>query len=447
MDATNNNGLKKTLGYFSLTNIVVADMIGAGIFTTSGLLLAQLHDPLLMLVLWVMGGGIALCGALSYSELGANFPRAGGDYVFLSELFSPLAGFLSGWVSFIVGFTAPLAASSLACSEYLLRTFPDGITPDHIDLYRKAVAAGIIIVFTTIHYLGLKSGSRVQNLLTMLKVSIIVILIIAGFGFGEGSLGHFGIEPGEMAGNGKWKTIGLSLMWIMFAYSGWNAATYVGSEVVNPIKNIPRSLITGTLVVIILYLLLNTLFVYAVPVHEMKNVISVGGLAANYLFNRSIDQLFSAAIALILLSAISSLIILGPRVYYAMARSGHFFNIAGKTNRADVPGMAIILQSALALIFIFSGTFDQIITFLSISLGIFPILAVLGIFKLRIKRQSDSRLPGYPMIQSIFIIFSITILVLAYLERPIESSLAFGVVILGIPVYYLLRKNIPRKSP
>jgi APA family basic amino acid/polyamine antiporter len=319
--------------------------------------------------------------------------------------------------------------------------------PDHMDLYRKATAAGIIIVFTTIHYFGLKSGSRVQNLLTMLKVSIIVILIIAGFAFGDGSFGHFGIEPGEMAENGKWKTIGLSLMWIMFAYSGWNAATYVGSEVLDPIKNIPRSLLTGTLVVAILYVLLNTLFVYAIPANEMKNVISIGGLAANNLFNRSIDQLFSAFIAVILLSAISSLIIIGPRVYYAMARSGHFFNIAGKTNKANVPGMAIILQSALALIFVFSGTFDQIITFLSISLGIFPILAVSGIFKLRLKQQSASRIPGYPVLQLIFIIFSIIILVLAYLERPVESSLAFGVVILGIPVYYLLRKNIPRKSP
>lgn len=441
MISGNTNGLKKTLGYFSLTNIVIADMIGAGIFTTSGLLLAQLHDPLLMLVLWIVGGVIALFGALSYSELGARFPRAGGDYAFLSEIFSPLAGFLSGWVSFLVGFTAPLAASSLACSEYLLRTFPDGIAPDHIDLYKKAIAAGIIIVFTTIHYFGLKSGSRVQNLLTMLKISIIVILVITGFVFGEGSFGNFRMEPGGVTGSGKWKTIGLSLMWIMFAYSGWNAATYVGSEVMNPIKNIPRSLLTGTFVVTLLYVLLNILFVYAIPVDEMKNVISVGGLAANNLFGRSLDHLFSMFIAVVLLSAISSLIILGPRVYFAMAQSGHFFHIAGKTNRANVPGMAIILQSALALIFVFSGTFDQIITFLSISLGIFPILAVTGIFKLRIKRQSAFRLPGYPLIQVLFIAFSIAILILAYLERPVESSLAFGVVILGIPVFYLLKRS------
>ncbi len=159
-------------------------MIGAGIFTTSGLLLGQLHDPILLLVLWVVGGGIALCGTLSYSELGVKFPRAGGEYVFLSELFSPVAGFLSGWVSFIVGFSAPIAASSLAFSEYLLRTIPEGESLDHLILFKKATATGVILVFTLIHYFGMKSGSKVQNMLTMLKIAMIFGLVIAGFAFG-----------------------------------------------------------------------------------------------------------------------------------------------------------------------------------------------------------------------------------------------------------------------
>ncbi len=439
------NRLPGKLGFFSLTNIVIGDMIGAGIFTTSGLLLAQLHHPLLLLILWVVGGGIALSGALSYSELGANFPKAGGDYVFLKELFSPIAGFLSGWVSFVVGFSAPVAASSLAFSEYLVRTLPEDVLPAYIDLTKKVIAIAIILVFTLIHYFGLKSGSRVQNILTIIKIGLISILVITGFAFGEGSFDHFRVMNSGVFEGVNLKTIGLALMWIMFAYSGWNASTYLGSEVLNPVKNIPRSLITGTLFVTIIYLLLNILYVYAVPAWEMEDVISIGGLTANNLFNRSMDQLFSLFISLILLSAISVLIMIGPRVYYAMARSGHFFIHAKRINRSNVPGIAILMQSVLAIVYIVSGTFDQIITFLSFSLGIFPILAVIGVFKLRMKKQSILKVPGYPVIPAVFIIFSIAILILAFLERPVESSIAIALILLGVPVYYLLKKNTPKK--
>jgi len=416
-------------------------MIGAGIFTTSGLLLAQLHDPKLLLLLWGIGGIIALCGALSYSELGARFPRAGGEYAFLSELFSPLAGFLSGWVSFFVGFTAPVAASSLAFSEYMIRTLPDGEDFTHLVLIKKAIAVGIILLFTLIHYKGLQSGSKVQNILTILKVGLIITLVTAGFIFGEGSFEHFNVQIKIAEGWAGYKTMGLALMWIMFAYSGWNASTYVGSEVRNPVKNIPRSLISGTLFVTLIYLALNTLYVYAVPAGEMKGVISIGGLAANNLFNRTLDQLSSLFIAVMLLSAISVLTIIGPRVYYAMAESGHFFGIAKKINRSNVPGISILLQSGLAIIFVVSGTFDQIITLLSFALGIFPIMAVWGVFKLRSSGQSLMKTPWYPVPQLLFILFSLAILVLAFFERPVESSIALGVILAGIPSYYLLKRN------
>jgi len=417
-------------------------MIGAGIFTTSGLLLAQLHDPILLLVLWAIGGGIALCGALSYSELGARFPRAGGEYVFLSELYSPLAGFLSGWVSFIVGFTAPVAASSLAFSEYLVRTLPEAFVPDQVMLLKKAIAIGIILVFALTHYFGLRSGSRIQNILTLLKVGLILGLVITGFAFGEGSFEHFRVQITEVSERASLKSMGLALMWIMFAYSGWNASTYVGSEIVNPVKNIPRSLITGTLFVTIIYLFLNTLYVYAVPAQEMKGVISIGGLTAKHLFNRTLDQFFSLFIAMILLSAISVLTIIGPRVYYAMAESGHFFKVAKRINRSNVPGISILFQSGLAIVFVISGTFEQIITLLSFSLGIFPILAVLGVFKLRKNQNSVFKAPGYPYLPVLFIVFSLVILVLAFLERPAESSIALAVIGVGIPVYYFLKRKV-----
>ena len=433
--------LPRKLKLFSLTNIVIGDMIGAGIFTTSGLLLAQLHDPLLLLLLWVIGGAIALSGALSYGELGAKFPKSGGDYAFLTRLFSPLAGFLSGWVSFLVGFSAPVAASSLAFSEYLVRTLPEDVLPPQLELTKKIIAVGIILVFTLIHYFGLHSGSKVQNVLTSIKIGLILILLITGFVFGEGSFEHFRIQKDFAFSGANLKTMGLALMWILFAYTGWNASTYVGSEVYNPVKNIPRSLIVGTFVVTAIYLLLNILYVYAVLPGEMEGVISIGGLTANNLFNRSMDQLFSLFIALILLSAISVLIMIGPRVYYAMAKSGHFFGLAKKINRSKVPGISILMQSGLAIIYVVSGTFEQIITFLSFSLGIFPILAVIGVFKLRINGQTVLKVPGYPVLPAFFILSSTLVLILAFLERPVESSIAIGVILVGIPTYYWLTKS------
>lgn len=438
--------LPRKLKLFSLTNIVIGDMIGAGIFTTSGLLLAQLHDPLLLLLLWVIGGAIALSGALSYGELGAKFPKSGGDYAFLSKLFSPLTGFLSGWVSFLVGFSAPVAASSLAFSEYLVRTLPENVLPPQLELTKKIIAVGIILVFTLIHYFGLSSGSKVQNVLTGVKIGLIMILLITGFVFGEGSFEHFRIQKGEGFAGANLKTMGLALMWILFAYTGWNASTYIGSEVYNPVKNIPRSLIVGTFVVTVIYLLLNILYVYAVPPGEMEGVISIGGLSANKLFSRSLDQLFSLFIALILLSAISVLTIIGPRVYYAMAQSGHFFGMAKRINRSKVPGISILMQSGLAIIYVVSGTFEQIITFLSFSLGIFPILAVIGVFKLRIQRQTALKVPGYPYLPAFFILSSTLVLILAYLERPVESSIAIGVILVGIPTFYWLTRSQSKAS-
>ena len=377
---------------------------------------------------------------------GPNFPRSGGDYAFLTRLFSPLTGFLSGWVSFLVGFSAPVAASSLAFSEYLARTLPEELLPPQLALTKKIIAVGIILVFTLIHYFGLRSGSKVQNVLSLVKIGLIATLLITGFAFGEGSFEHFRIQKSDALSGASLKTMGLALMWILFAYTGWNASTYVGSEVHNPVKNIPRSLIVGTFVVTVIYLLLNILYVYAVPAGEMEGVISIGGLTASKLFNRSMDQLFSLFIALILLSAISVLIMIGPRVYYAMAKSGHFFGVAKKINRSKVPGISILMQSGLAIIYVVSGTFDQIITFLSFSLGIFPILAVIGVFKLRIRGQTVLKVPGYPVLPAFFILSSLLILVLAFLERPVESSIAIGVILVGIPVYYWFIKGLKSQA-
>jgi len=335
---SHNPQLKRSLGFFPLTNIVIANMIGAGIFTTSGLLLSGLHSPLLMVGLWIAGGIIALCGALSYSELGAAIPEAGGEYIFLSTLFHPLLGFLSGWVSFIVGFSAPIAASAIGVSEYLDSAFPDlfswGTTVSHPDSIspKKIGSILIILLFMFIHLRGITFGARVQNILTILKIVMIACLVIFGFSVGNGSISHFKQEFNIGFDFGDWKTIGLSLMWIMFAYSGWNASTYIGSEVKNPRRNLPGSLLTGTLVVILLYICMNVLYVYAITPAEMEGIISIGAKAAGGLFGETMEKTFSLLISFALFSSLSAFLIIGPRLYFAMARQGLFFKSLAKVN-------------------------------------------------------------------------------------------------------------------
>jgi len=446
------NGLERKLGLFPLTNIVIANMVGAGIFTTSGLLMKDLHHPVVMLGLWVVGGLIALCGALSYGELGAAFPHAGGEYAFLSRLYHPILGFLSGWVSFFVGFSAPIAASAIGFAEYLTRAFPGLLHPGIIGgdseaaVMKKLYAILIIAAFTFLHTRGLETGARVQNALTGLKILLIVGLVAAGFAVGKGSLGHLAAAAPFRFDFGGLKTLGLSLMWIMFAYSGWNASAYVGSEVKDPTRNLPRSLLIGTGVVMLLYLALNLFYVYAIPPAQMEGVISVGGLAAGNLFGKSAETVLSALISFALFSSLSAYLILGPRVYYSMARDGIFFkSIAYVDPKCSVPTRSIVLQGAIASVMVFFGTFDQLLTYMGFSLGIFPLLAVLGVFKLRRTGRSAVKLPGYPVASAVYILIGTTILVLAFLERPVESLVAVATALAGIPVYYFFKRSA-RKS-
>jgi APA family basic amino acid/polyamine antiporter len=446
--SVNGNGLERRVGLFSTTNIVVANMIGAGIFTTSGLLMGDLGDPILMISLWVVGGIIALCGALSYGELGAAIPRAGGEYVFLSRLFHPSLGFLSGWVSLFAGFSAPIAASAIGFIEYITRAFPGLLHPGILNgdvetvVMKKVYAILVIAAFTAIHVRGLELGARVQNFLTILKVALVAGLVVFGFSMGSGDAGHFSHGEGFGFGFGGWKTIGLSLMWIMFAYAGWNASAYIGSEIKNPEKNLPRSLMLGTGVVMCLYLLLNLLYIYAVPPGEMEGVISIGGLAAGKLFGQSFENVLSVLISFALFSSLSAYIILGPRVYFSMAQDGYFFKFAADVDKKyGVPAKSILLQGGLAAVMALLGTFDQVLTYMGFSLGIFPIFAVLGVFKLRRRGMLRYRMPGFPLAPVIFLLASLAILFLAFFERPLESSIAIGMVLVGIPVFFLAAKR------
>ena len=441
------NNLDRRLGLFPLYNIVVANIIGAGIFTTSGLLMGNLGNVTVLLAIWVAGGFIALCGALSYSELGAAMPRAGGEYTFLSQLFHPSIGFLSGWVSFIAGFSAPIAASAIGFSEYFCRAFPligqtsvyaEWLTPDTI---KKILAIFVIFLFTGIHARGLDFGARIQNLLTLLKIGLLVGLIIAGFWLGKGDWSHFTQHDPFIFDLTGWKTGGLALLWVMFAYSGWNAATYIGSEVSHPEKNIPRALILGTISVMVIYLLLNLFFIYAIAPADMKGVVSIGGLAVGNAFGATTETVVSVLIAFALFSSLSAYLILGPRVYYAMSRDGYFFKSISRIEpKTHVPSRAILLQGGLSIIMVLSGTFDQILTYMGFALGIFPLLAVAGVFSLRRLNGNHRRMPGFPYVQIVFLLASGGMMMLSFFERPIESGVALFTVLMGLPIYWYFWK-------
>ena len=436
------NGLSRKLGLFPVTNIVIANMIGAGIFTTSGLLMRDLNSPMLMMLLWIIGGIIALCGALCYGELGAAIPHAGGEYIFLSKLFHPVFGYLSGWVSFFVGFSAPIAASALGFSEYFTRAFPQILEWGDPEILKKFYAILIIMVFTFIHMRGIELGSRVQNYLTLLKVVLIAGLIIIGFSSGNGNFNHLFQGTGLSSNTGGWKIMGLSLMWIMFAYSGWNASAYIGSEIKNPVKNLPRSLILGTGLVLFFYFCLNLLYVYAIPPEDMKGVISIGGLAVENLFGSSLENIFSILISFALFSSLSAFIILGPRIYYSMAKDGYFFKFVSEIHPVfHVPSKSILLQCIIAIVVVMSGTFDQILTYMGFSLGIFPIVAVIGVIKLRYSKKSAFKMPGFPVVPIFYLITSVSILILSFLERPTESSIAIFTVMIGIPAYFVFKSG------
>ncbi|MDX8338597.1 amino acid permease [Draconibacterium sp. IB214405] len=445
--------LERRLGLFSVTNIVIANIIGAGIFTTTGYLMGFLQNPVMMLVLWGIGGMVAFCGAVSFGELGAAFPEAGGEYVFISKLYSPLLGFLSGWLSLIVGFSAPIAASAIGFSKYFVWAFPklqNWLLLSEIlstENFSRCLAILVIISFSVIHSRDIILGARIQNGLTLLKILLVVGLIIVGLSFGNGDMQNLRPAQAFQFNFANWKAAGLSLMFIMFAYSGWNSATYIGSEIKEPKQVIPRSLLISTLVVTVLYLLLNLFFVYAVPGDQMRNEPEIGGLAVGLAFGPTAETVISLLISFALFSSLSAFIILGPRVYYKMARDGLFFDSIAKINaKRKVPSNAIILQAAIAIVLVLSGTFEQILTYMGFSLGIFPIIAVAGNIKLRRMKTSVLHLSGFPFVQVFFIVVSVAMLVLAYFERPVESSIAVLTALSGIPVFYWFKRKKAKRS-
>jgi APA family basic amino acid/polyamine antiporter len=411
-------------------------MVGTGVFTSLGFQVMGVKSIFALLMLWIIGGIMALCGALCYSELGAAMPRSGGEYTYLSKIYHPAVGFLSGWVSAIVGFAAPIALAAMALGMYVCTVFPN-LNPTYI-------AASVVIGVTGIHSISVMVGSGFQNVFTTAKVILIIIFISLGFFMGE----HQSINVLPSAGS--WNEIlstsfAISLVFVSYAYSGWNASAYIASEIKNPQKNLPKSILTGTIIVLFLYVLLNFIFLYTVPISEMHDakggpIVEIGALSAAKIFGVTGGNIMSIIISILLVSTISSMIFAGPRVTMSIGEDMSALKVLGMKTKRGIPFIAILLQSTIALILIFTSSFGAVLTFLGFTLTLFTTLTVLGLFILRLK-QPDLPRPfktwGYPVTPAIFLLLNLWILWFVVNDKPKESLAGLATVVIGLIIYFI----------
>lgn len=425
-------------------------MIGSGILTTTGFLAGDLGSPQLVLLIWAVGAVCALAGAFCYSELGVNFPSSGGEYVYLTQAYGPTWGFMSGWVSFFAGFSAPIAAAALAFSDYFGHFYPAfklentqhlaGSGPWEFKAgLPQLLACSIIVLFAILNALGVRRAAGVQNVLTAIKVAVILAFIVAGFAFGDGSWGNLSLTAVRTSSSPVVLQFFVSLLFIYFGYSGWNAATYVAEELHQPARTLPLSLTYGTSLVAVLYILLNVLFIYAVPLEKMKGVVAIGSLAATNLFGPAVAGFFSAAMMLSLLATVNAMSTIGPRVYYAMAKNGAFFSAAAKVHpRWHTPVAAIVAQAVCTVLMTMSS-FVDLLMYIGLLLNFFAVMAVASIFIFR-RRRGWQKLGvvnfAYPLVPAFFVAMGVWITILAIRLRPVVSGWAALTVAAGALVYH-----------
>ncbi|MBL8239172.1 MAG: amino acid permease [Bryobacterales bacterium] len=437
-------GLLRQIGLLSATALVFSNMIGTGIFTTTGFLAGDLGDPWLVISIWGVGAMIALAGALCYSELGINFPSSGGEYVYLTEAYGPTWGFMDGWVSFFAGFSAPVALAALAFSEYLSYVFPalkstntTAVGPLELGPAQLA-ASGLILVFTVVNFFGIQFVSSVQNVLSALKLAVLAGFLVLGFAAGKGDWSNFSQHAARTSTAPLWEQFATSLIFIFVAYSGWNAATYVAEELQEPEKTLPRALTLGTVFVAVLYALLNLLYIYATPLEQMKGVLRVGSQASERLFGVDVASLFSVLMAVGLLASVNALVTIGPRVYYAMAKNRAFFPAAAQVHPKWRTPVASIAMQGVCAVFMCLTPFRDLMFYVGFLLNAFAALAVTSLFVFR-KRPGWRTLPvvsfAWPLLPVFFLVCCAWVAVSGILMRPSVSITALATVAAGAVVY------------
>ena len=428
------------LSLTTATAVVVANMVGTGVFTSLGFQVGDLPSGFAVIMLWLVGGVCAFCGAMCYGELAAAVPRSGGEYHFLGRVFHPLAGFLAGWLSVTVGFAAPIALAAMAFGKYLGGVFPGAPA--------EAGSILMVVLVTLVHLRGVKTAAFFQNGATWLKIGLIVVFIAAGLFFGEGQNISFWPQSGDLDLI-KSRPFAVSLVYVMYSYAGWNAATYIVGEIRDPQRTVPRAIAIGTVLVTGLYLLLNAVFLRVTPMAELDGKLDVGHAAADHIFGLTGGKIMSGLICLGLVSCVSAMTWLGPRVLATMGQDTRALAYFARSTAEGVPLRGLIAQLVVVIALILTSTFDKVLTCVQFGLQFASFATVVGLIVLRV-RQPDLPRPyrcwGYPFTPLLFLAISAWMMIYVALDKPWETAAGMGLIALGSVLFLVSPKNSPASS-
>jgi len=434
----NTSTTSATVTTLTATAIVVADMVGVGVFTSLGFQVKDISSGFALLLLWFVGGIVALCGAFCYAELAAMFPRSSGEYNFLTRTYHPAVGFLAGWLSATVGFAAPVALAAMAFGEYAKSIAP-GAPP-------LALGLGVIWLVSIVQLLGIRHSSVFQVTSTVLKLVLIIAFIIASFAFGHGQPISFTPNLSDLSYLAS-APFAIGLVFVMYSYSGWNAATYIVGEIREPRRSLPRALFAGTLIVLALYVALNAVFLYTTPIEKLSGQLDVAVIVGSHIFGEWGGRIVGGLICVGLVSSISAMMWIGPRVTIAMGEDFPMLRFFSRKSKNGVPTTAITFQVFVASLLLFTQTFEAVLDFIQFSLIFCSFLAVVGVIKLRYTHPlipRPFRTWGYPVTPLIFL--SVTLFMMYYLitNRPLHSLAGFLMMLFGLVIYGVAQIRIPQ---
>jgi APA family basic amino acid/polyamine antiporter len=420
--------------FTTVTAVVIANMVGTGVFTSLGFQLLEIHSGFALLALWAVGGIAALCGAMTYAELGAALPRSGGEYNFLSRIYHPAAGFVSGWVSATIGFAGPCALAAMTFAVYATSILDTGNLP----WLRPALAAGLVIALGLAHASNHRTSGGTQVVFTVLKVAVIVVFFATALIFVDESQAINFLPATGDAGELFSAEFAVALIYVSYAYTGWNAATYLGSELEDPQRTLPLILFSGTLVVMLMYMALNYVFLSVAPVDAMRGEVEVGYIAARSAFGEIGGKLAGLVLAALLISTVSAMTIAGPRVLQVVGEDFRSLRFFARTNRDGIPTAAIYTQTALSVVFILTASFESVLVFAGFTLALNSFVTVLGVFVLRWRQpqlQRPYRTFAYPLTPLVYLALTGWTLAFVLINKPVEGLFGLGVVASGLLVY------------